>query len=101
MVSWAARALTRLKDARYLQKWLILGALIGIVAGLGAVAFISALEWANHFFLSFLAGYMPPSPTGEGNVVGSARFIRPWALPLVVGLGGLISGILVFRFAPE
>jgi CIC family chloride channel protein len=100
-VSPAARALTRLKNASYLRKWLVLGALIGIVAGLGAVAFITALEWANRFFLSFLAGYTPPSPIGEGNAAGSAHFVRPWALPVVVGLGGLISGILVFRFAPE
>ena len=28
-------------------------------------------------------------------------FARPWAIPLVVGLGGLISGVLVFGFAPE
>jgi CIC family chloride channel protein len=26
---------------------------------------------------------------------------RPWALPLVVALGGLLSGLLVFRLAPE
>jgi CIC family chloride channel protein len=97
----ANRALTRLKEAGYLRKWLILGALIGIVAGLGAVAFITALEWASRFFLSFLAGYTPPSALGEGGAAGSAHFVRPWALPLVVGLGGLISGILVFRFAPE
>ncbi len=97
----ASRALARLKQASYLRKWLILGALIGIVAGLGAVLFITALEWANRLFLSVLAGYTPPSPVGEGNAAGSAHFVRPWALPLVVGLGGLISGILVFRFAPE
>jgi CIC family chloride channel protein len=28
-------------------------------------------------------------------------FARPWAIPLVVGFGGLISGVLVFGFAPE
>ena len=26
---------------------------------------------------------------------------RPWVLPLVVGLGGLIAGVIVFRYAPE
>ncbi len=31
----------------------------------------------------------------------SASFTRPWALPLVVGLGALLGAILVFRFAPE
>ena len=93
--------LTRIKDASYLRKWLVLGTLIGIVAGLGAVAFITAVELASRFFLEFLGGYHPPAPVGEGNSLGSAGFARPWAIPLVVGLGGLISGIIVFRFAPE
>jgi CIC family chloride channel protein len=55
-----SRALQRLKAASYLRKWLILGALIGVVAGVGAVVLITALKRANHFFLSFMAGYTPP-----------------------------------------
>lgn len=95
------RSLARLKNATYLRKWLVLGALIGIVAGLGAVVFIKAVEYSSSFFLDFLGGYKPPAPTGEGDTLGSIGFARPWAIPLVVGLGGLLSGILVFRFAPE
>jgi H+/Cl- antiporter ClcA len=57
---------------------------------------------STHFFLGVLAGYTPPAPAGEGATLGSgAHLARPWAIPLVVGLGGLISGILVFRLAPE
>lgn len=92
----------RIRRAGYLRKWVILGSLIGIVAGLGAVVFTAALTWATHFFLGVLAGYTPPSPAGEGASFGSgAHFTHPWVLPLVVGLGGLISGILVFTLAPE
>jgi len=90
----------RVRSATYLRKWVVLGAVIGVVGGIGAIAFYTALEWASHFFLGVLAGYTPASPAGEGGapITDAAR---PWALPLVVGLGGLISGILVFRFAPE
>ena len=90
----------RTRSATYLRKWVVLGAVIGVVGGLGAIAFYTALEWATQFFLGVLAGYTPPSPAGEGGapITDAAR---PWALPLVVALGGLISGILVFRFAPE
>jgi H+/Cl- antiporter ClcA/CBS domain-containing protein len=95
------RALERLRNAGYLRKWVVLGAAIGVIAGLGAVVFVNALRLASHLFLTDLAGYSPPLPIGEGNTLGSASFARPWAIPLVVGLGGLISGILVFRFAPE
>ncbi len=92
----------RLRQASYLRKWLILGAIIGVVAGLGAIAFTVALRWATSFFLGVVGGYTPPAPTGEGATLGSgSHFARPWAIPLVVGLGGLISGILVFALAPE
>lgn len=90
----------RIRSASYLRKWVILGALIGVVGGTGAIVFYSALEVATRFFLGFLGGYTPPSPLGEGSAPITG-FARPWALPLVVALGGLISGLLVYRFAPE
>ena len=95
------RLLARVKDWNYLRKWLVLGVLIGIVAGLGAIAFILALEGSSKLLLETLGGYEPPLPAGEGNRLAAGTFTRPWAIPLVVALGGLISGVLVFRFAPE
>ena len=89
----------RVRSTAYLRKWIVLGAAIGVISGLGAALFFVALDLASRIFLG-LAGYVPPSPFGEG-----ARPItdaaRPWALPLVVALGGLIAGIIVFRLAPE
>ena len=87
--------------ASYLQKWLILGVLIGTMAGVGAIVFYEALLACTHFFLGTLAGYHVPTPASEGGHAASASFARPWALPLVVGLGALLGSILVFRFAPE
>jgi chloride channel protein, CIC family len=90
----------RIRSASYLRKWVVLGALIGVIGGLGAIAFTWALGVATHLFLGVLAGYAPPTPAGEGGapITDAAR---PWALPFVVALGGLISGIIVFRWAPE
>ncbi|HEX3566877.1 MAG TPA: chloride channel protein [Acidimicrobiales bacterium] len=90
-----------LSGATYLQKWLILGVVIGASAGLGAIVFYEALVAATHFFLGVLAGYQVPTPTGEGGHAASASFTRPWALPLVVGLGALLGAVLVYRVAPE
>jgi H+/Cl- antiporter ClcA len=101
VLGWARRALIGVKGASYLKKWLILGSLIGVVAGLGAIIFITALEVATHLLLGTLGGYVPPSPISEGHAAGSEAFTRPWAIPLVVALGGLASGILTTRLAPE
>ena len=90
----------RIRGATFLRKWVILGALIGVVGGIGAIVFYTLLELCTRFFLGLLAGYTPPSPAGEGGAPITDA-LRPWALPFVVGLGGLISGIIVFSFAPE
>jgi chloride channel protein, CIC family len=90
----------RIRTAPYLRKWVVLGGLIGIIAGLGAAVFFGTLELASHIFLGLIAGLEPATPAGEGGhpIVDAAR---PWLLPVAVGLGGLLSGIIVFRLAPE
>lgn len=95
------RAGRRVDQLDYLPRWLILGIVIGIAAGLGAVVFYEALRLATYLFLDRIGGYVVPTPAGEGGVVGSAGFSRPWAIPLTVGLGGLLSGLVVFGLAPE
>jgi H+/Cl- antiporter ClcA len=88
-------------SASYGRKWLVLGTIIGITAGLGAVVFYEALRATTHLFLGVIAGYTVPTPAGEGGGAVSAHFIRPWAIPLVACLGALAGAILVFGIAPE
>ena len=90
----------RIRSAAYLRKWVVLGAIIGLIAGVGAAVFFVGLELATKLFLGLLAGYYPPTPVGEGNNPITLPPL-PWAVPFVVALGGLISGIIVFRLAPE
>lgn len=89
------------RRASYLQKWMVLGTMIGVIAGLGAVVFYAALRAATHLFLGLLAGYRPPDPTGEGGFDGTGSFAHWWLIPIVVCVGGLVSGVLVFWLAPE
>jgi CIC family chloride channel protein len=84
----------------YLRKWAVLGVLIGAVAGTGAIVFYLAIQKATWLFLGQLAGYEPPLPRGEGDTLVH-EIARPWAIPLVTALGGLISGVIVFSLAPE
>lgn len=92
------------ESPRYLLKWLLISTLIGLVAGVGAIAFYAAIRFATDLFLGRLIGYLPPSPAGEGEQTTVMSFwsaTRPWLLPIVTTLGGLISGIIVFNLAPE
>jgi H+/Cl- antiporter ClcA len=90
-----------LRQASYLQKWLALGILIGVIAGLGAIVFYQALRGATQLLLSGVAGYQPPGTVGEGGGPGSARFAHWWLIPVLTCAGGLVSGVLVFWLAPE
>lgn len=88
------------ENQRYLLKWLCISTLIGIVAGCGASAFTFAIDLVTQASLGRFAHYLPPSPLGEGNV-GVMPIGRPWLLPLITALGGLLSGLIVFKLAPE
>ena len=89
------------RRSSYLQKWVVLGTAIGVIAGLGAVVFYIALQAAGHLLLEDLGGYVIPLPSSEGGGTGSGHYTRWWAIPLVVALGGLLSGLLVTKLAPE
>ena len=82
-----------------------LAILVGIVAGLGAIVFYLATRVVEHYALGGIVGYQPPvRPGGEAELawlpVWSTTF-HPWLLLIVPTVGGLLSGFLVFTFAPE
>jgi len=85
----------------YLRKWTVVSVAIGIVAGLGALALILGIDIFTKLFLGTIAGYTPPLPGGEGNVSSAVSIERPWLIPVCTTLGGLVSGLIVARFAPE
>ncbi len=84
----------------YFRKWVILGVLIGVVAGVGAIVFFEAIDLATQFFLGWMVGLDPPVPRGEGTPEVT-HIARLWLIPIVTTVGGLISGIIVFTLAPE
>ncbi|HOM17617.1 MAG TPA: chloride channel protein [Thermoguttaceae bacterium] len=84
---------------------LALAMLVGVVAGVGGIAFYLATRIMEHYALGVVAGYWPePRPGGEGGLSWLEGPRTPlhlsWLL-LVPTLGGLVSGALVFWLAPE
>jgi len=85
-----------------LGRWFIFAGLVGLVAGLGAIIFHVLVTSGIHIFLEGMAGFRPGEPAGEEVLFAPTNTpLRLWALILVPGLGGLLSGILVYTFAPE
>jgi len=78
---------------------------VGIVAGLGGIAFYIATRVVEHYALGVWAGYYPqPHPGGEPSFMWLSVVehpFHPWLLLLIPTLGGIVSGLLVFTLAPE
>jgi CIC family chloride channel protein len=95
------------REARQMElhtvgRTVVLSSLVGIVAGMGAIAFQYLCQYGSRFFLDQLAGLRMEGPAGETVLLHpSSSVFRPWMLPIVAGLGGLLTGLIVQRFAPE
>lgn len=89
-------------DFAYAGKWAVYFFVIGIIAGLGSIVFHWLCQLGIHFFLDLMAGYRPPAPAGEHHLFPSFRTpLNRWILLILPAAGGLISGWLVYTFAPE
>ncbi len=95
------RSLAGLRSAPYLRRWIVLGALIGVIAGLGAALFLTLLHAGTYLLLGVVGGYDVATPVGEGGGRAASGFARPWAIPLVAAGGCFLAALLVTRFAPE
>ena len=75
---------------------------LGVVGGLAAQCFTFALRICEHFFLVWMAGYHSPGLPEEGGVLKQVIGHHGlWLIPVATTIGGLISGLLVYTFAPE
>lgn len=89
-------------DIAIATRWALFFVAIGIIAGLGSIVFHYLCQLGVHYFMDFMAGYRPPSPAGEEHLIEpTARSFNKWIFLFLPALGGLVSGWLVYTFAPE
>ena len=99
---WLKRIPDLEEGATFLRKWGLVGVLIGIGTGLGALSLMWLIELISHFLLGGVVGYSPPLPGGEGGQAGYVFHMgRAWLLPLVTTAAGLAGGFLTWKLAPE
>lgn len=83
-------------------RWFAYGATIGALSAIMAGVVFFLLEWSTFFALDYLGGYTVGKPAGEQLVTMTADTpLRSWLLFLLPAIGGLLSGLLVYTWAPE
>jgi len=95
--------IARLLDFRTVSRWVGLGMLVGVVSGLGAAAFFVGMDYVRQVGLHGWANLASLEPAGERSLfrIEPDGPVRYWLVVLIPAIGGLISGLLVFGFAPE
>src|SRR3989442_10877809 len=90
-------------DRLALGRWIALSLMIGIVAGLGAVVLQFGIDSMNRLTLGGIAGFGTPGLPTEGGHLAQTYLpgYRWWWFLLVPTLGGLVSGIVIYTWAPE
>lgn len=83
-------------DLVYLRKWTIIGIIIGVLSGLLVIAAYEVIRIFSSFFLSDIVRYVQPYPEDVANLSSnySLYVLKPWLIPVILGLIGLIIGIL-------
>jgi CIC family chloride channel protein len=89
-------------DWRSSGKWTALSILVGGIAGGGAIAFQILGQTITHLSLELTAGWDPKDAAGEHSLYDfQPATLLPWMIVAVMTVGGLLSGWLVYTFAPE
>ena len=90
-------------EFKFTGRWMLYSLVIGLVAGGGGILFFYLQEAIELISLKGVAGFYPPLPGGESG--GSESHALPsmfnWWFFIIPTVGGLISGWLVYTWAPE
>lgn len=83
-------------------KWFLLALLVGTTAGAGAIVFDVVGQVVAKYLAGGIAGFAPSTADGEHHIFHTETpELNLGLLILVLAGGGLVSGFLVYRFAPE
>ncbi len=96
------KSIRRLRRVRRTPRMMLISVLLGVVGALAAELFIWLLKWAQALILTPLGGYSfltESEAVHMGTAPSTPHWL--WMIPLATTLGGLLSGFLVYTFAPE
>ena len=108
-VRWGTERITWARDkvSGAISVWpsqyrlMFLSVAVGIIAGLGAIFFDRLLAFAIELLIRPYTGYGEPGRGAQEAVVAAMASVRSYWFLVIPALGGLVSGLIVYRFAPE
>jgi chloride channel protein, CIC family len=83
-------------DLVYLKKWTVIGIIIGVISGLLVITAYESIRIFSSIFLSDMVRYIQPYPEDVANLSSdySLYVLKPWLIPVILGLVGLMIGII-------
>jgi CIC family chloride channel protein len=89
-------------DTSYFKKTMLLGIMIGLISGFGALFFFWGLKYGSLFFMDWIVNYtVPREGQTAAQIAGWTPPVNIWLILPVISFGALLSGLLVYTFAPE
>ncbi|HEY7696304.1 MAG TPA: chloride channel protein, partial [Nitrososphaeraceae archaeon] len=88
-------------DLVYLRKWTVIGIIIGILSGVLVITAYEAMRIFSSFFLSDVVRYIQPYPEDVSSLSSeySLYVLKPWLIPVILGLIGLGIGLLSMKLS--
>jgi CIC family chloride channel protein len=85
------------------SRLLVASVVLGVLVAVAAIVFLAACQVVTNLALTLFAGYQPGGLAGETVLVPSAvgGTLSVWLLLPIAVMGGLASGWVTRRFAPE
>jgi len=90
-------------DLVYLKKWTVIGVIIGVISGLLVITAYESIRIFSSFFLSDMVRYIQPYPEDVANLSSdySLYVLKPWLIPVILGLVGLVIGIISTKLSAD
>ncbi len=83
------------------KRIILIAVLVGILSGLGSLAFFEGLKYASRIILKILGFTAPVEGQSAAEIAQWAPPEAIWLIIPVICFGGLVSGLIATRYAPE
>lgn len=89
-------------DTSHFKKTILIGLIVGVISGFGALLFFWGLKYGSLFFMDWVIGYTVPREGQDLSLIsGWTPPANIWLILPVISFGALVSSMLVYAFAPE